>query len=416
MHQPTGKYRWTVVALLFFATTINYLDRQVIFSLFPLLRTELSLSDVQLGLLGTAFLWVYAFASPIAGYLGDRFNRKYIVGFSLAIWSAVTWMTAYARNFTELVIARGLMGISEACYLPAGLALIADYHGPATRSRATGLHYTGGYIGMVLGGFSGGYFGQRYGWRPVFVVLGVVGLTYTVWLLSVMRTPERSREDEREPVAPAASVGFSESMRELLRAPGYLTMTAVFTIVGICNWMVYTWMPMYLFERFHLSLGQSGFAATFYLQAGSLSGTALGGWLADRWSRENPRGRQLTQAAGLLAAAPFLFLTGVARTPVILFVGLTVFGLGRGFYDCNVMPVLCLVARPALRSSGFGIFNCISCIAGGLIAVGAGALKSTIGLGGALAGTGVLLFVSALLLFRLRVVGTEAVGRGVSVG
>jgi predicted MFS family arabinose efflux permease len=394
-----ARYAWYIVGLLWLVWLLNYLDRQVIFSLFPLLRSELSLSDVQLGLLGTAFLWVYAFASPFAGYLGDRFNRKHIVVFSLAVWSAVTWLTAFAHNFTELMIARGLMGISEACYLPAALALITDYHGPKTRSRATGLHYTGGYLGMVLGGFGGGYFGQRYGWRPVFIVLGITGLIYTGWLLLSMRAPECH---EQAGSSVPRNTGIGQSIGELLRAPGYATLTTVFTIVGICNWMVYTWMPMYLFEHFHLGLGQAGFAATFYLQAGSLAGTAGGGWLADRWSRSNRRGRQLTQVVGLLAGAPFLFLTGVAGTPALLYAGLTVFGLGRGFYDCNCMPVLCQITRPALRSSGFGMFNCISCIAGGLVAVGAGALKSTIGLGGALAGTGALLFLAALLLFRVR--------------
>jgi predicted MFS family arabinose efflux permease len=395
-----ARYAWFVVAVLWLVWLLNYLDRQVIFSLFPLLRTELSLSDVQLGLLGTAFLWVYAFASPFAGYLGDRFNRKYIVVVSLAVWSAVTWFTAYARNFGELIVARGLMGISEACYLPAGLALIADYHGPKTRSRATGLHYTGGYIGMVLGGFAGGYFGQRYGWRPVFVVLGVIGLIYTLWIFATMRDPAPPDSEGSEPAGETGN--FAASIGELLRTPGYVTLTLVFTIVGICNWMVYTWMPMYLYEHFHLTLAQAGFAATFYLQAGSLGGTALGGWLADRWSRVNPRGRQLTQAIGLLAAAPFLFLTGIAGAPAVLYIGLTVFGIGRGFYDCNCMPVLCQIARPALRGSGFGVFNCASCIAGGLAAVGAGALKSTIGLGGSLAATGMLLFVSSLMLLRLR--------------
>jgi len=298
-----------------------------------------------------------------------------------------------------LIAARGLMGLSEACYLPAGLALIADYHGPKTRSRATGLHYTGGYIGMVLGGFGGGYFGQLYGWRPVFLVLGLVGLVYTAILFATMRSTE-VRDTAGD--GPMARAGFRDSISELLHTRGYLTLLTVFTIVGICNWMVYTWMPLYLYEHLHLTLAEAGFAATFYLQAGSLGGTALGGWLADRWSRVNPRGRQLTQALGLLAAAPFLFLTGVASAPVLLYVGLIVFGLGRGFYDCNCMPVLCQIARPALRGSGFGVFNCISSIAGGVVAVGAGALKSTIGLGGSLAATGALLFLASLLLLRLR--------------
>ena len=166
-------------------------------------------------------------------------------------------------------------------------------------------------------------------------------------------------------------------------------------------------MPMYLYERFHLSLAAAGFSATFYLQAGSLAGTALGGWLADRWSRMNPRGRQMTQALGLLAAAPFLFLTGVAGAPVLLFIGLAVFGTRARFLRLQLHAGAVPDARPALRSSGFGMFNCISCIAGGIVAVGAGALKSTIGLGGSLAATGALLFLSALLLLRLELAAKE---------
>src|SRR5438128_3572998 len=159
----SSRYAWLLIALLWVVGLLNYLDRQVIFSVFPLLQSEFRLSDAELGLLTPAFLWVYGILSPFAGFLADRGSRKKIIIASLAVWSVVTWLTGHASNFPQLLIARALMGISEACYIPAALALIADYHSERTRSLATGLHQSGLYVGIILGGGAGGWIGQNYG-------------------------------------------------------------------------------------------------------------------------------------------------------------------------------------------------------------------------------------------------------------
>ena len=153
------QYKWFLVALLWVVALLNYVDRQMIFSVFPLLKEDLKLSDVQLGFLGTAFLWVYGLLSPFGGYAADRFGRRSVILGGLAVWSAVTFWTGHTHNYVELIAARGLMGISEACYLPAALAMIADYHGDTTRSKATGLHQSGLYAGIALGGAGGGWMG-----------------------------------------------------------------------------------------------------------------------------------------------------------------------------------------------------------------------------------------------------------------
>lgn len=392
-----SRYAWAVVALLWVVALLNYVDRQVIFSLFPLLRADLGLTDAELGLVGAAFLWVYALASPLAGFLADRYGRKRVVVASLVIWSAVTWATGFAANFAQLLTARAAMGISEACYLPAALALIAAHHGESTRSRATGVHYTGIYVGVVLGGIGGGWMGANYGWRAPFVLLGIVGVVYALVLAPLLREKEQMAAEAGPP-----PTGFFASARELLSMPGFPSLLSVFAAKSVADWLIYAWMPLYLYEKFSMSLTESGFSATFYVQAASVAGIVIGGQIADRWALRSPQGRTFTQALGLAAAAPFLFLVGVTSTPLVLIVGLIVFGLGRGAFDCNAMPVLCQIARPELRSTGFGLLNLVGTFSGGVMAAAAGALKATIGLSLLLQFAGLLLLASAFLLWRLQ--------------
>lgn len=389
---------WLLVAALWFVAGLNYLDRQVVFSVFPLLQRELHLSDVELGLLGTAFLWVYAGLSPVCGYVADRFGRRKVIAISLLVWSAVTWATGQARSFQQLMAARGCMGFSEAFYLPAALALISDRHGDRTRSLATGIHISGIYAGLVLGG-AGGWLGQRYGWRFAFGLLGMVGVAYMLVLVPAMAfTPEEL--PERRPQLFA-------SLRELWRLPGFVTMLAVFMATSFGSWMLFTWLPLYLYERLHVSVAQAGFY-TIYPHVAAICGIVTGGWLADRWSAVSNRGRLMTQALGVIATAPALFLIGSTTSAFVVAIALIVFGFGKGFYDCNTMPVLSQVARGDLRATGYGIFNLGGCFAGGLAAPLAGALKGAVGIGGCLQISSALLVVSAIALTRIRMGTAES--------
>jgi MFS transporter, Spinster family, sphingosine-1-phosphate transporter len=394
-------YPWICVALLSVVWLLNYLDREVIFSVFPLLQKEMKLSSVELGLIGTAFLWVYAFAGPVSGYFGDRFGRKRMILLSLAVWSALTVLTGTVRSLPQLLTTRALMGISEAFYLPAGLALIASWHAEKTRGKATGIHYVGGYLGMVIGGGLGGWLGMRFGWRLAFLVLGVIGIGYSGFLLFALREPDGYAYRGNHPTA-----SFFKSAVVLFRTPGYPSMFVAFALTSIGNWISYTWLPLYLYERFGMSLAKAGFSATFYLQAGSFAGMLLGGIVADHWVARRPRARVLVQAAGLLAAAPCLFLAGFTASVSFLLGGMLIFGAGRGIYDANCMPALCQIAPDELHSTGFGFFNFIGSLTGGIVAVGAGALKSSIGIGGTLEIAGVLLAVSSLLLARIHIAGS----------
>jgi predicted MFS family arabinose efflux permease len=380
---------WRLVALLWFVVLLNYLDRQVIFSLLPLLRRDLALSDTQMGLLATSFLWIYAAASLASGFAAARLGARRVILLSLAFWSAVTLLTGAARNPLELLAARAIMGLSEAFYLPAALALVAEFHSDRTRGRATALHQSGIYMGIILGGAFGGWMGEHFGWRMPFFLLGGIGLLYTpllAWALPA--TPKaRARGD-------LGAIDFPS----ILRIPGFPAMAAVFALFSMAGWVVVTWMSLYLYERFGMSLVQAGVSSTFFMQAGSFAGIFSGGWISDRWSARNTLARVYVPALGFAVSAAFLFVSGAATEAAVALAAMTAYGIGRGLYDANIMPLLCLTARPEQRAPGYGLFNFAGTFTGGVTALGAGMLKSTIGIDGALRGSALLVVVATLLL------------------
>ena len=171
-----GGYKWLVVFMLWFVCLLNYADRQAIYSVFPLIKTQLALSDSQLGYIAAAFMWVYAIAGPFGGMAADRISRKTVILAGLLFWSAITVATALSKTYPQLVVCRALEGLGEAFYFPASMALLSSFHGPETRSRAMGWHQSSIYAGTILGGTAAGYLAEQYGWRSSFYLFGTAGL------------------------------------------------------------------------------------------------------------------------------------------------------------------------------------------------------------------------------------------------
>jgi MFS family permease len=165
-------YKWCVIAMLWFVCFLNYTDRQVVFVLFPLLRVQFHLSDIQLALLGSSFMWMYAIFGPVAGWLGDRLSRRGLILGGLFLWLGVTTATILSRSYWQLAVLRALGGISEALYFPAVMSPISDYHGPETRFRAMSLHQSAVYAGTVGGGVLASMVAERFGWRSNFILFG----------------------------------------------------------------------------------------------------------------------------------------------------------------------------------------------------------------------------------------------------
>ena len=367
---------WLVVALLMPVALLNYLDRQMLASMkFSVMR---DIPDIALeanwGAILALFKWVYATLSPVGGYLADRFNRHYVIAGSLLVWSGVTWATGHVTTYEGLLVARALMGISEAFYIPAALALIADVHAGPTRSRAVGLHQMGIYLGVIIGGF-GGYAADHpsLGWRWAFDTCGVIGILYAVPLFVLLR-----RAAPLTPRSASARVSPRGALKELLGNGSFILLVLYFTLPALAGWVVRDWMPAILKAEFGIGQGLAGVSATLYWQSAAIVGAVAGGWLADRWMRRTARGRIFASALGMVLIVPAMFGVGYAPQTGLLWVAvafLILFGLGWGLFDANNMPILCQVARPELRATGYGIMNFVSISCGGFADWGFGIMR-----------------------------------------
>jgi predicted MFS family arabinose efflux permease len=355
-------YAWLVVAVLWPVVMLNYLDRQMLATVRVSVRADIPsiASDRDFGMLMAVFLWVYALLSPLGGFLADKFSRRWAVIGSLFVWSAATYLTGLAESYRQMLGCRALMGLSEAFYFPAALSLIADYHPGHTRSRAVGVHQSGLYAGLALGGI-GGYIAQSSSWRNCFTWFGAAGMGYALILLLFLRDPPPAGGDAAGP-----PVTLRDTLRALGRLPAFWLLAVYFTLPAIAVWATRNWLPTYLADTFRLREGPAGLSATGYIQLASFAGVLLGGMAADAWRRVTPRGYVYTSALGTLLLAPALLGLGGSWSLTAAIAFMLLFGLGWGLFDCNNMPILCQIVRPEHWATGYGLLNLAS------ISVGAG--------------------------------------------
>jgi MFS family permease len=360
-------YKWRVVAMLWCISFFNYADRQAIFSVFPLLEREMHLTPVQLGLLGSGFAWVYGLAAPFAGMVVDRVSRRKAILGGLHVWSVICAATVLSRNFRHLFLFRAAEGLGETFYFPASTSLISDYHGRRTRSRALGAHQTAVYMGTIGGGFFAGLIAERYGWRLSFIVFGGLGVLLGVVLSHLLVEPARGAADAADGSAEPAPhhLALTDFLRTIARTPTLVCLLGAFMCANFVAVVLLSWMPKFLFDRFHMGLAMSGLTATIFVQLASMAGAPIGGWLADLWRARSPGGRMAVQAIGMLAGAPFVAVCGLTQSVATLVVALTFWGFFKGLYDANIFASVFDVVPPEARGRAAGVMNMIGWLAGG---------------------------------------------------
>lgn len=398
-------YKWWVVFMLWFVCFFNYADRQAIFSVFPLLKQEMGLSDVQLGIVGAAFMWVYAGFGAIAGIVGDRFQRKTLIIGGLIFWSLVTIGTALSTDYIHLVICRALEGFGEAFYFPASMSLLSDYHSKETRSKAMSFHQSSVYAGTIAGGTVAGFMGQYYGWHTSFYLFGGLGVLLGVVLLGFLKEPVRGQAEVHEEIEDSSHVlldlkqgNILDSIKQVFKQPMVWILVAVFVGANFVASIFLTWMPSFLYNKFNMSLSMAGLNATFYLQMASVLGVISGGFLADKLVKTYRGGRMMAQCIGLIMGVPFIFLAGWTLSIPILILALIGFGYFKGLYDANIWASLHDVVKPKNRATAVGFMNSIGWFGGGIAPIAIAYASTKYGMSASISATSALYLVFGLLL------------------
>ncbi len=333
-----------------------------------MLQAEFGFDKVQLGLIGSAFMWVYAGAAPFAGISGDLLRRKDLILGGCIFWSAVTVMTGWCSKLWHFVAVRAAEGFGETFYFPASMSLLSDYHTPKTRSRAMALHQSSVYVGTILGSWLGAWFAERHGWRVGFYFFGITGMVLAIVLYRFLREPDRNRGLP----AGGEKVTMREGLAAIFREPAALLIMGAFVGANFVATIFLTWTPTFLVEKFGFRLTTAGLSGTVFIHLASAFSVPVGGILADRLAARYVGGRMMVQIAGLLVGAIFVFFVGSTTTVGVLLTTMVFFGACKGFYDSNIFAAIYDVIHPRVRSSAAGIMNTVGWTGGALgpLAVG----------------------------------------------
>ena len=251
--------------MLWLVCAFNYADRQVIFSVFPKLRDEFGFDPVQLGLIGSAFMWTYAFGAPLAGFIADHLRRRPLILGGCLFWSAITGLTGVCGRFWQFATVRSLEGLGETVYVPASLSLMSDYHGPATRSRALSIHQSGVYVGTIAGSGLGAWFAMRHGWRAAFYFFGAAGAVIALVLFRFLRETPRGAADQGGRAAAGPRPRPGEALRMVFSRPMAWILMLMFIGANFVAAIFLTWTPTFLVEKFGFRLTEAGLSAGIFI-------------------------------------------------------------------------------------------------------------------------------------------------------
>jgi MFS family permease len=363
----TRGYARYVLAVMVGINFLNYMDRYVGAAASPLIQKEFHLDDSQVGILGSAFLLVYALAAVPFGYWADRGIRKTVVAAGVAIWSVATLFTGFARSFPQLFVSRAVLGIGEAGYYPAGTSLLSDYFPKEERGRVMSIWGAGSTFGIAVGFAGGGYIAEKLGWRSAFFFAAVPGILFAL-LAFGLREPLRG---SAESIGRAVERIHEASLRNFLDLLRIRTLRATILSQTLLYFVLASnafWLPILLTRRFNLSVGKAGLLAGVVLVVGGLIGTLAGGWIADRRAKTNPAAHLEVGIAGFLLGAVFITVALVAPLnagPIPVFVPAFLLAVAcLSLYSGPFTAVAQNVVSPGLRASAVTMLLFVSHVFG----------------------------------------------------
>jgi MFS family permease len=356
--QPTRSQARFAFIVLLIINVLNYVDRSIFSSVQPVIQADFHLTDTELGLLNSSFLFIYGLSTLPIGMWADRGVRKNIITICVTVWSLATALSGITRNFIQLFLTRSVLGIGEAGYAPASVSMIGDYFPKEKRGLMLSIWSTGNLLGTAIGLMLGGVIAQKLGWRWVFYIVGLPGLISALLIWRAIE-PQRGLFDHGEDSSGAAHGNIQGNLisvvRRLLKVPTYWVLVAAF----ICSFFIIgaalAWMPTYLGRAFGLSLTAAGTLSGAVLAGGSLVGIMIGGWAADYLQRRMPQGRMIVSTIAFLIGSP---LTLIALSLHTLTAFLIIFAIAIVCLSLCLGPIQAIlqdITPPDIRSTAIGL-------------------------------------------------------------
>lgn len=350
LSETGGRSARYALALLLTVNLLNYVDRQALYAVFPLIKTDLKLSDAGLGFLGSAFMFCYMLAAPLFGRLGDRSNRARLAAGGLAVWSVATMLSGMASSYRMLLATRSLVGVGEASFGTVSPGLLSDYFPRENRGRTLSLFYLAIPVGSALGYILGGQLGQAFGWKTAFLLVGLPGLFLALPLYFLKDPRQNSLQNSSLPHEP-----LLPELRRFWQNRTYVHATLSMAAMTFALGGLAQWAPSFLHRSFGLEVARGNTIFGMITVVSGIVGTLAGGWLGDRFQRRSPTGYLYVSAAGFLLGAPLMIL---ALTTTNLSVCLSAIFAAELFLFLNTGPlntVLINVVVPGRRAMAFAI-------------------------------------------------------------
>lgn len=386
-------FNWELIVLLWLVFFFNQADRQIFNVILPEIKEALKLTDAQLGMIASVFIWAIGLCVPLSGYVGDVFSKKKVIIFSLLLWSTATFFTGLSAGLVHLIILRAIVGSSESFYAPAANALIGQKYQEKT-GLAMAIHQTALYAGIIMSGLLGALIAQRFGWSTAFYFFGGIGIVLSFVLF--IRFKKIILQDASQT---AIKVTLFDGIKGLFQKKTAILLTLAFACMVFVNVGYLTWSPTFLHEKFNLSLANAGFSSMFYHHIFAFLGVLLGGRFSDLMAKKSIGARLKIQAFGLLLGCPFIYLLGSANELFYVYAAMGIFGFFRGIYDSNIYASLFLVTPPAIRASVSGAMIMFAFLIGAFAPWILGVIKPTLGLSEGLSALSIVYLLGSIFIF-----------------